>query len=290
MNYRHAYHAGNFADVLKHAVLALVIEHLKKKPAPFRVIDTHAGRGLYDLRGIEAGKTGEWHGGVGRLVAEPIPAGVAELCAPYLAAVASVNPRPLSHETLLAYPGSPAIARHLMRREDKLLVNELHPEDADALARHFKGDRQTKVLTIDAWQALKAALPPPERRGVILIDPPFEEPGEFARIAQGLREIERRFETGIVLMWYPIKDGRMVAEFRHRIAESGVDKVLDVTLGIRAETEAGPGLGSTGLMIVNPPYGLDASVEQLTRFLAERLAYEPGGRAQVGWLVPERSS
>src|SRR3990170_5575144 len=163
MNYRHAYHAGNFADVLKHAVLALVIEHLKRKPAPFRVIDTHAGVGLYDLSGAEAATTGEWRDGIGRLFGAALAKPVAELLAPYFSVVRQENPS----GRLERYPGSPLIARRLLRRGDRLIANELHPEDGDSLRRLFAGDPQTKVLALDGWVALKALLPPKERRGVV---------------------------------------------------------------------------------------------------------------------------
>ena len=172
MNYRHVYHAGNFADVFKHAILALCLEHLAQKPAPFRVIDTHAGVGLYDLAGVEAGKTLEWADGIGRLIgvdATPLPDTVAALLAPYLAVVKGMN----EAGRLAAYPGSPMIVRKLMRAGDALIVNELHPTDHQTLASLFARDAQTKVMTLDGWTALKALLPPKERRGLVLIDPPF---------------------------------------------------------------------------------------------------------------------
>ncbi len=175
MNYRHAYHAGNFADVVKHAVLALVIEHLKLKPAPFRVIDTHAGIGVYDLTSEAAQKTGEWREGIGRLMAAKLSPAAAEVLAPYLDIVRRLNPG----GALVRYPGSPLLARELMRADDRLVVNELHPEDQDELKRHFAHDPQVRVMALDAWTALKALLPPPERRGVMLIDPAFEQTGEL---------------------------------------------------------------------------------------------------------------
>ena len=214
MNYRHIYHAGNFADVVKHATVALIVEHLKLKPAPFRVIDTHAGIGRYELAAIEAEKTGEWRDGIGRLLAEPLPSEIAAILAPYLAAVEEENLGREPGADPTAYPGSPLVARHLMRDNDQLVVNELHPDDNELLQQLFKRDRQTKVLGIDGWVALKSLLPPKERRGLVLIDPPFEEPGELTRLAQGLGEAARRFATGTFVLWYPIKDARPVHAFR----------------------------------------------------------------------------
>ena len=212
MNYRHAYHAGNFADVLKHAVLALVIEHLKLKPAPFRVIDTHAGVGVYDLGAEEAQKTGEWREGIGRIVSADLPPDAAAALAPYLGVVRGLNAQIAREGTLTRYPGSPLLARRLMREGDHLVVNELHPEDNIALRKLFGHDPQTKVLELDGWTALKSLLPPKERRGVVLVDPAYEQPGELERLVQGLKEAARRFATGTILLWYPIKDVTAIAQ------------------------------------------------------------------------------
>ena len=217
MNYRHAYHAGNFADVLKHVVLALVIDYLKRKDAPFRVIDTHAGIGRYALTSSEAAKTGEWRQGIGRLIgadAEQLPSEVAQAMAPYLDAVRAAN----APGELAVYPGSPLIARHLMRASDLLVANELHPEDAAALRATLGRDRRIKLITLDAWTALKSLLPPKERRGVVLIDPPFEEEGELARMVEGLDQALRRFRTGVYLAWYPIKDRKPIERFHADLA------------------------------------------------------------------------
>jgi len=273
MNYRHAYHAGNFADVLKHALLALVIEHLKLKPAPFRIIDTHAGIGLYDLGSEAALKTGEWRAGIGRIVDAGLPAEAAAILAPYLAVVREINgPGPLQR-----YPGSPLIARHLMRATDRLVVNELHPEDHVALAKLFAGDAQTKVLSLDGWTALKSLLPPKERRGVVLVDPAFEEQGELERLAKGLGEAVRRFATGTFLLWYPIKDVKAVAAFRRSIAALELAKVLAVELMIRAPEDA-QRLNGAGLIVVNAPYTLEAKLKVLLPVLVRLLAQGEGGK------------
>ena len=279
MNYRHKYHAGNFADVVKHAVLAMVIERLKAKDAAFRVIDTHAGIGVYDLGSEAAQKTGEWLGGIGRLIgpgAEPIPSGVAKILAPYLDVVKQFNPA----GEIVRYPGSPKLARALMRPQDRMVVNELHPEDVRSLQGAFARDEQVKVTELDGWVALKAQLPPKERRGVVLIDPPFEEPGEFGRLVKALREAERRFATGVYVLWYPIKDRRGVEKFKRDLAETGIARLMTAELWIRSGRDPDV-LAGTGLVIHNPPFEIDKQLAVLGPFLAQRLGMETGAR----WML-----
>jgi 23S rRNA (adenine2030-N6)-methyltransferase len=279
MNYRHAFHAGSFADVLKHAVLALVVEHLKLKAKPFRIVDTHAGIGLYHLDGPEAQRTGEWRQGIGRLVgpdAEPLPVEIAALLAPYLDVVARLNPR----GGICVYPGSPVIALELMRSEDRLVASELHPEDVRALRSAIGRDSRARVLELDGWLALKANLPPKERRGMVLIDPPFEDAGEHRRLAEALEEGVRRFAGGTYLLWFPIKDMRTVAGLEAALARLELDKLLWVELRL-SPVAAGERLSGTGLAILNPPFRLATQLEALLPFLAHRLA--PAGSAT--WCV-----
>lgn len=276
MNYRHAFHAGNFADVLKHAVLALCLEHLKQKPAPFRVIDTHAGAGRYDLASVEAGRTGEWAGGIGRLAgvdAGPLPPAIAESLAPYLSCVRTMN----GGGGLGAYPGSPLIARALLRSEDYLIANELHPGQHAALAAEFAGDAQVRVMALDGWAAVKALLPPPERRGLLLIDPPFEATNDFEKLAAALKDARRRFATGMMVAWYPVKDATTVAAFFEQVAALSFEKLLRAELMIAAPNPAGR-LTGCGVLIVNPPWTLRENLEALGPFLAARLAQGPGAR------------
>lgn len=277
MNYRHAFHAGSFADVLKHAVLALVVEHLRQKPAPFRVVDTHAGAGLYDLDGDAASRTGEWRDGIGRLIgpgAAPLPAAAAAILAPYLDAVRAVN----APVALTCYPGSPVLVLHLLRPADRLVAVELHPQDRVRLQHSVGRDRRAKVLGIDGWHALKSLLPPRERRGAVLLDPPFEQEGELDRLVAGIESALARFAGGTYLIWHPIKDRAAVRAFRAHLAGlagPGPDKLLAVELdvGKRAGLER---LRATGLAIVNPPFRLEAQLGTLMPFLAERLAQGPG--------------
>ncbi|MCC7250709.1 23S rRNA (adenine(2030)-N(6))-methyltransferase RlmJ [Hyphomicrobium sp.] len=284
MNYRHIYHAGNFADVLKHAVLALVIEHMKLKEGPFRVIDTHAGTGLYDLTSGESEKTGEWQDGIGSLLPAAPPAEIAAMLAPYLDVVRAEND---GGDRIVRYPGSPQIARRLMRPVDRLVVNEAHPEDADRLAALFAKDRQTKVLALDGWTALKALLPPKERRGVVLIDPPFEEPGEFKRLLEGLTAAHRRFATGTVILWYPIKNERAAAAFSRDAAALGIPKLLSAELFIDTPRDEGP-LVATGLLILNPPFTLGSKLAVLLPYLTALFARGKGAENRLAWLAGER--
>lgn len=282
MNYRHAYHAGNFADVVKHVVLARLIEYLKRKDKPFRVIDTHAGIGLYDLSSPEAQKTGEWKGGIGRLVDAGPGFGAGSLLAPYLDAVRAVN----LDAAMKTYPGSPMVARHLLRRQDRLSLLELHPADAARLKVLFAGDIQTRVTELDGWLALGAHLPPKERRGLVLVDPPFEEPGEFDRLLDGLSRAHRRWPGGIYALWYPVKDRRAVAAFREGLAGAGIPRILDLSFHIRPPS-AEARLDGCGLALVNPPFTLEGELHSLLPPLHHLLALEKGADWTLKWLAGE---
>ncbi|RWM13828.1 MAG: 23S rRNA (adenine(2030)-N(6))-methyltransferase RlmJ [Mesorhizobium sp.] len=282
MNYHHAYHAGNFADVVKHAVLARLVEYLKQKDKAFRVIDTHAGIGRYDLASVEAGKTGEWQGGIGRLTEATLEPQAAALLQPYLEAVRAQNPEGgLKH-----YPGSPLIVRHLLRNQDRLTAIELHPEDAARLKSVFEGDFQARVIELDGWLALGAQLPPKEKRGLVLIDPPFEEEGEFSRLIEGLRKAHRRWPGGIYALWYPIKDRRAVTAFRAALKEAGIPKLLDIALEIRPGSDE-PSLDGSGLVVVNPPYTLEGELKVLLSALHKVLAVRQPSRWTSDWLAGE---
>ena len=279
MNYRHAYHAGNHADVLKHAVLARVITHMTKKDKPFCVIDAHAGTGVYDLGGIEAGKTGEWEGGIGRL-AEPFAPEVEALLAPYRQVIAALNPQ----GGVRIYPGSPELALRLMRDTDRMIANELHPQDAIALERQYIRDARVEVTSMDAGTCLKARLPPPERRGVILIDPPYEAKTEADKAVRMLAHGLRRFAQGVFLLWYPLKADRTAETILQAVTEMGVASTLKVELQVREAFVAG-GLAGSGLAILNAPWKLDEELRVLVPALAERLGLGEWGRGTVEWLV-----
>ncbi len=280
MNYRHAFHAGNHADVLKHIVLARVIEHLKKKDKPFRFIDAHAGIGLYDLGGGEAHKTGEWEGGIGKM-AQTFAPGIETLIAPYRQAIRDLNGGP----DLRLYPGSPELALRLMRPIDRMIANELHPEDAITLERHFIRDPRVDVVSMDAEICIKSRLPPPERRGVILIDPPYELKDEAERALRMLKHGVRRFAQGAFVLWYPLKADCIAEAIVAEAQAMAVDATLKVELRIR-EAFAGGGLAGSGVIIFNTPWKLDEELRLIGPALAERLGLGNWGHAAIAWLVP----
>lgn len=280
MNYRHAFHAGNFADVLKHFVLSRIVLYLQKKEKPFRVIDTHAGRGRYDLSSSEAQRTGEWRDGIGRVLSANLPAPAVELLTPYLATIKE------DADGFSAYPGSPLVARRLLRKQDRLTAIELHPQDSEALRSLFAGDFQVRVIHLDGWLALNSQLPPKEKRGVVLVDPPFEEPGEFDRLVEGLETAHSRWPGGTYALWYPIKDRKAVARFREALKASGIPDIIDVTIDIRAPS-AEPTLDGCGMVVVNPPYTLEAELAVVLPALRDLLAQGDGAAAAVTRLAKE---
>ncbi len=281
MNYRHAFHAGSFADVLKHVVLTRILVHLREKEQAFRIIDTHAGAGLYDLTADEASRTGEWREGIARLIAAKLAPDLHALVAPYLDAVAAVN----GGSQLRRYPGSPMIALGLMRPQDRLIACELAPRAAAALARQLSRDRRTRAVTIDGWTALKAYVPPKERRGLVLVDPPFEDKREFARLGEAVRAAHRKWASGIYLLWYPIKDRNGPDELARLLGRAGVPKILRIELG-GAATSAPARLGGAGLFVINPPWRLAEEVGRLLPALGACLR-AGDGPARLDWLARE---
>lgn len=279
MNYRHAFHAGNPADVMKHAALARVLAYLGRKDTPFRVLDTHAGAGIYDLDGASAQRTGEAEAGIEAVLAASLPEPAATLLAPYLDHV-----RALRAGGRKLYPGSPALALALSRPQDRFLFCELHKEERAKLEKRVGEDARVKILAQDGWQALSAHLPPRERRGLVLVDPPFEEQGEFQRMVAGLEAAHRRFATGILMLWYPIKDLRAVDAFRRDVARLGLPKTLKVELDF-ATVRSTETLSGSGLIIVNPPFTLADELKTILNALAPLLARDGQGRARVGWLT-----
>lgn len=280
MNYRHSFHAGNFADVLKHVTLARILDYLKRKDKPFRVIDTHAGTGLYDLSGDESARTGEWLSGIGKIESVKLESPVEALLAPYLEAVESA--RAISGDNL--YPGSPWITRHLLRRVDRLTAIELHPQDFERLKELFAGDVQVRTIHIDGWLSLGAHVPPKEKRGLILVDPPFEQPGEFERLLRGAVKAHKRWPGGIQALWYPIKDRKAVQEFRKGLAESGIPKILDLNLMIRGAGEV-PTLDGCGMAIINPPFVLEEEMRIVLPAIMQLMREDNGASWSAEWLA-----
>ncbi len=282
MNYRHIYHAGNFADVLKHAVLARLVRYMQKKDKAFRVLDTHAGIGLYDLSSEEAQKTGEWSDGIGRLMGADLPPAVADLLEPYLAAVRDLNPQ----GTIRLYPGSPKLARMLFRPQDRLSAIELHPEDYNRLQNLFEGDFQVRVIELDGWLALGAHLPPKEKRGIILVDPPFEAEGEYHRLVTGLASAFRRFPGGTYCLWYPIKKGAPIKAFHEELQALEIPKMLCAELTVKSDRET-TGLNGSGLIVVNPPFTLKDELHVLLPALKTVLAQDRFASQRAFWLRGE---
>ncbi|MBX3581540.1 MAG: 23S rRNA (adenine(2030)-N(6))-methyltransferase RlmJ [Rhizobiaceae bacterium] len=285
MNYRHAYHAGNFADVVKHIALSRLIGYLKLKDKAFRVIDTHAGIGLYDLSSDEAQKTGEWKGGVGRLASADLSPAVGTLLAPYLSAVTAVN----QGDGIERYPGSPLITRHLLRPQDRLTAIELHPSDFERLKARFSGDFQVRTIELDGWLALGAHLPPKEKRGLVIVDPPFEKEGEFDRLVDGLARAHRRWPGGIYALWYPIKNRSAVSHFREALRQAGIPKILDVAFSVRGPSSEELFDGS-GLVVVNPPFVFEQEMRAILPELKSALAEDAKATWSVKWLAGETVS
>ena len=286
MNYRHIYHAGNFADVLKHLVLSRLIVYLQQKDRAFRVLDTHAGIGLYDLSSAEAQKTGEWLEGIGKVIDAELPEKVAEIMAPYLDAVKALNPDREIGGPLHKYPGSPKLARDLFRPQDRLSAMELHPEDSRALSRLFEGDFQVRVTELDGWLTLNAHLPPKEKRGIVLVDPPFEIVGEYPRLADGLAKAYRRFPGGTYCLWYPLKKGAPIAAFHDQLKALDIPKMLCTEMHVRSDRDH-TGLTGSGLIIVNPPYTLKDELHLLLPELKAVLAQDRYASHRCFWLRGE---
>lgn len=273
MNYRHAFHAGNFADVIKHALLARLIAHLRKKDTAFRVIDTHAGAGLTDLSSDEARRGGEWQDGIGRVWRHPFEAKAAELLEPYLSAIAACNPG----GTLTRYPGSPLLIRQWLRPQDRLIACELEPGAARALSRNLHGDPRIKAIAIDGWTALNAYIPPKEKRGLVLIDPPYEQEDELQRAADAVGAAHRKWPGGMIALWYPIKDAREIAHFSKRLAAFDLAKSLQIQLSRTGTT--GTRLRGSGLVVVNAPWTLQDEAQILLPALAG--VFWPGERSEI---------
>lgn len=294
MNYRHAFHAGNFADVLKHAVLAMCFERLNAKDKPWRFIDTHAGVGRYDLTGEEAVRSSEWRDGVARVweAIRTAPPAVAAALDPYVRVLRAMNPG----RHITAYPGSPVLAAELMRADDAIRLCELHPPTRELLEQAMGRDRRVKIEERDGYDALPAYLPPPERRGLVLIDPPFEDGSatrklDFERMALAARKAVRRWPGGTYVFWRPIKDVAAVRAFdaelaTHLLEDAGLlpEKVLTADIWVRP---IGPGpLSAAGVVIVNPPFGLEEALRIAMPWLANLMDQTPDESADAaGWRL-----
>ncbi|GGJ01742.1 23S rRNA (adenine(2030)-N(6))-methyltransferase RlmJ [Halopseudomonas pertucinogena] len=277
MNYRHSFHAGNHADVLKHAVVLRMIRLMQRKDAPLCYLDSHAGTGLYDLTGTDAGRTGEYLDGIGRLwERDDLP----ELLADYRDAISLYNP----DGELGLYPGSPQLAAAALRAHDRLILSELHPEDAATLREHFAADDRVAVHQRDGYELPRAFLPVAEKRALWLLDPPFEKGDDLERCVAQVQAAVQRMRQTIIALWYPIKDERQLREFYRRMGDAGLPKVLRVELGVRP-MDTNLGLNGSGLMLVNPPWPLWEQLEETLPWLAARLAQSGQGSWRMDWLA-----
>jgi 23S rRNA (adenine2030-N6)-methyltransferase len=281
MNYRHAFHAGGFADVIKHIVLVRILAYLQDKPAAFRVIDTHAGAGVYDLTSDEARRGGEWLTGIARVMQARFSETTLPLVLPYLDIVRAFNPQ----AALETYPGSPLIARALLRPQDRLTACEVEPKARKRLIGALRRDTQARVVDLDGWVALPAFVPPKERRGLVLIDPSYEHKDEFERLAAGFAEAFAKWPTGSYLLWYPVKSRRATDNLARHVAEvAGADAAAGKCLRLEfsvAPQVTGAGLTSAGLLVVNPPWTLAGELKAILPELEKPLGQGGAGRFRL---------
>jgi len=282
MNYRHAFHAGGFADVIKHIVLVRILVYLQEKPAAFRIIDSHAGAGRYDLTGDEAKRSGEWLTGIARIMQARFSEQAAALIKPYLDIIRAFNPTPA---TLSAYPGSPLIARALLRPQDRLTACEVEPSARKQLIDALRRDTQARVVDLDGWTALPAFVPPNERRGLVLVDPSFEQKDEFERLADGFAAAFAKWPTGSYVLWYPAKSRRATEDLARSVAATAASvkppgKALRLEFSV-APQAAGAALTSTGLLIVNPPWTLQSELKTILPELEKPLGQGGAGRFRL---------
>ena len=277
MNYRHAFHAGNFADVIKHLALVAILLHLRRKEKPFCVVDSHAGTGLYELCGSEALRSDEAETGIARVRDLAARTDLPDSLRLYLDCVSREEPD--------RYPGSPRLAARLLRPQDRLVAIELHPQDAHGLRGALSPFSRACVVEGDAYVRLAPLLPPRERRGLVLIDPPYESEDEFSRAADLLARAHRRFATGIYLLWFPIKSEAAAAALCGEVRAQGIGPAvrLDIDTG-RGKTADRQRLSSAGLLVVNPPYGFEAEMRAAAAFLAPRLGHETRETAAISLM------
>lgn len=278
LSYRHSFHAGNHADVLKHAVQSLIIDSLKLKDKPFVYHDTHAGAGRYNLSSAHAEKTGEYSDGIGRLWKKDHPA----LLASYLSTVQALN----KDGKLAYYPGSPLVAHQLCRSIDRLTLSELHPTDFPLLQQEFGKDRKVKLFKEDGYARLKANVPPPERRGLVLIDPPYELKTEHSDMVNGVMEAVKRWSTGTYAIWYPVVYRKDIDFIEKKLKASGVRKILQIELSVLPDTQE-RGMTGSGMIVINPPWKLEQQMNDVLPWLRKQLAQSEKASSKVSWLVPE---
>lgn len=278
LSYRHGFHAGNFADVLKHSLLTLAINALKQKDKPFVYIDTHAGAGKYSFKSEFAQKTGEYQQGIGRIWIAPQPP---EEIKDYLAAVRAEN----TGKQLVRYPGSPQLVRRLVRTQDRLQLSELHGSDYESLQQLFAGDKQVSVAKEDGLERLSKKLPPIQKRGLVLIDPSYEVKSDYNQVVDAVQIAHRHFATGVYALWYPVIDRAVTDRMLQRLRATGIPKQLRIEHCV-SEDGALRGMTGSGMLFINPPWQLQMQVETLMSWLNQALT-DGRGTWKVEWLVPE---
>ncbi|OTA19509.1 ribosomal RNA large subunit methyltransferase J [Xenorhabdus beddingii] len=279
LSYRHSFHAGNHADVLKHTVQSLIIESLKTKEKPFLYLDTHSGAGRYQLSGEHAERTGEYLDGIARVwQRDDIP----EELSAYINVVKTLN----SHGSLRYYPGSPLIARHLLREYDELNLSELHSSDFPLLRTEFSRDNRTRVLRENGFQQLKSKLPPRSRRGFVLIDPSYELKSDYENVVHGIQEGYKRFATGTYALWYPVVLRQQIKRLVKNLKSTGIRNILQIELGVRPDSDQ-RGMTASGMIVINPPWKLEQQMKAVLPWLHQVLVPEGTGHTLVEWIVPE---
>ncbi|GKW24428.1 23S rRNA (adenine(2030)-N(6))-methyltransferase RlmJ [Pectobacterium polonicum] len=279
LSYRHSFHAGNHADVLKHTVQSLIITALKEKEKPFLYLDTHAGAGRYQLSGEHAERTGEYLDGIAKIwQRDDIPAELE----PYMQAVRTYN----HNGQLRYYPGSPLIARQLLREQDKLHLTELHPSDFPLLRNEFQKDARTKVSRDDGYQQLKSQLPPLSRRGFVLIDPPYELKTDYQAVVKGIKEGHKRFGTGVFALWYPVVLRQHIKRMLKELEATGIRNILQIELAVLPDSDR-YGMTASGMIVINPPWKLAAQMKSVLPWLHSVLVPEGTGHTLVEQIVPE---
>ena len=278
LSYRHSFHAGNHADVIKHIVQSLILSSLQQKEKPFVYHDTHSGVGRYDLNHEWSEKTGEYKLGIGRLWDEvELP----EELNNYLDAIKQLN----EGNELQFYPGSPRVARAHLRKQDRMVLTELHPSDYPLLQQEFQRDRQVSIFKEDGFQRLKASLPPKERRGLVLIDPPYELAKEYRDVAQAIYQAHKRWATGIYAIWYPVVNRCDIEDMIESIKGLGIRKILQIELGVAPDTNE-RGMTASGMIVINPPWKLEQQMKTILPFLKDTIA-PATGHYTLDWVVPE---
>lgn len=279
LSYRHSFHAGNHADVLKHTVQSLIIESLKEKEKPFLYLDTHSGAGRYQLTSEHAEKTGEYLEGIARIWEQP---DLPEELLPYMNIVRRLN----ENGRLRYYPGSPLLAKHLLREDDKLVLTELHSSDYPLLRTEFSRDSRAQVAREDGYQQLKSKLPPQSRRGFMLMDPPYEMKSDYEAVVKAVMEGYKRFATGTYAIWYPVVLRQQIKRMVHQLEATGIRKILQIELAVRPDSDQ-RGMTASGMIVINPPWKLEQQMKNVLPWLHKTLVPEGTGHTLVEWIVPE---